>query len=31
VMTVAKLANTMLRLHQSSHDKMFETAKSTTL
>jgi hypothetical protein len=31
VMTVAKLANTMLRLHQSSHGKMFETAKSTTL
>jgi hypothetical protein len=31
VMTVAKLANTMLRMHQSSHDKMFEKAKSTTL
>jgi hypothetical protein len=31
VMTVAKLANTMLRMHQSSHGKMFETAKSTTL
>jgi hypothetical protein len=31
VMNVAKLANTMLRMHQSSHDKMFETAKSTTL
>jgi len=31
VMTVAKLASTMLRLHQSSHGKMFETTKSTTL
>jgi hypothetical protein len=31
VMNVAKLANTMLRMHQSSHDKMFEKAKLTTL
>jgi hypothetical protein len=31
VMTVAKLANTMLRLYQPGHDKMFEKAKSTTL
>ena len=31
VMTVAKLANTILRLYQPGHDKMFEKAKSTTL